>query len=152
MTRLRFACTGIVVLSMGLAGAIPAGYAQSAAPTSIPGVLDICAPVVGEEYRGDRDRWGQCIAAVDGFLAGIGAPSEATDPVIVELVAELVKLYQEQYCPEEDTELPIAIEVAAQLSTEAVQQAQIIEISDTIRDCGVFATAALPPPPAASPS
>jgi hypothetical protein len=124
--------------------------AQSA-PSDIPGVMAICAPVVGEEYEGDRDRWGQCIAAVDGFLKGIGAPSAASNETIAELVAALVELYQdEKQCLIEETELPIAIETAAQLSTDGVQQAQIIEISATIKDCQVLVTAAIPVPEPAS--
>jgi hypothetical protein len=124
--------------------------AQSA-PGDIPGVMAICTPVIGEEYNGDKDRWGQCMAAVDGFLKGVGAPSDATNVTIAELVAALVELYQDQKaCVIEDTELPIAIEIAAQLSTDGVQQAQIIEISATIKECQAITTAAIPAPEPAS--
>lgn len=149
MPRLGVMRASLVALSLGAALVAPA-FAQSS-PTDIPGVIGICAPVIGEEYTGDRDRWGECIAAVDGFMDHIGAPSEQADPIIADLVAALVELYEQQNCPEEDTELPIAIELAAQSSMDAVQQAQIIEISDTLKDCGQFATAALAlPAPAAS--
>jgi len=128
----------------------PAALAQSA-PTDIPGVMSVCAPVVGEQYEGDKDRWGQCIAAVDGFLKGIGAPADAANETIAELVAALVELYQDDdTCLIDETELPIAIETAAQLSTDGVQQAQIIEISATIKDCQIITTAAIPDPVAAS--
>ena len=50
----------------------------------------------------------------------------------------------------DETELPIAIETAAQLSTDGVQQAQILEISATIQDCQVITTAAIPVPELAS--
>lgn len=150
MPRLRVIRRILTALALGATFLSPGAYAQSA-PMDIPGVLGVCAPVIGEEYDGDRDRWGECIAAVDGFLGYIGAASEEADPIIADLVAALVELYEQQYCPEEETELPIAIELAAQMSTDAVQQAQIIEISDTLKDCGEFATAALAlPAPAAS--
>lgn len=150
MPHLKLAYGTLAAVSFMAAMWSPAVLAQSA-PTDIPGVMSICAPVVGEEYDGDKDRWGQCIAAVDGFLKVIGAPSEAANETIAELVAALVELYQdEQQCLIEDTELPIAIETAAQLSTDGVQQAQILEISATIKDCQVITTAAIPVPELAS--
>lgn len=150
MPHLRLACGSLAAISFMAALWSPAVLAQNG-PTDIPGVMAICAPVVGEEYDGDRDRWGQCIAAVDGFLKGIGAPSEATNETVAELVAALVELYQdEEQCLIEETELPIAIETAAQLSTDGVQQAQILEISATIKDCQRITTAAIPVPEPAS--
>lgn len=150
MPRLRLAFGSLAAVSFMAALWSPAALAQSA-PTDIPGVMTVCAPVVGEEYDGDKDRWGQCIAAVDGFLKGIGAPSEATNETIAALVAALVELYQDdESCLEDQTELPIAIDTAAQLSTDGVQQAQIIEISATIRDCQTITTAAIPTPELAS--
>lgn len=150
MPRLRLACGGLAAVSFMAALWSPAALGQSA-PSDIPGVMSICAPVVGEEYDGNKNRWGQCIAAVDGFLKAIGAPSEATNDTIAELVAALVELYQDQNaCVIEDTELPIAIETAAQLSTDEVQQAQILEISATIKDCQIITTAAIPQPEPAS--
>lgn len=150
MPRLGFACGTLAAVSFVAALWSPAALAQSA-PGDIPAVMSICTPVVGEEYDGDKDRWGQCIAAVDGFLKGVGAPSEATNETIAELVAALVELYQdEESCLVDETELPIAIETAAQLSTDGVQQAQIIEISATIKDCQAITTAAIPVPDLAS--
>lgn len=149
MPRLRLVRNYVLLLSLGAAFSASPSFAQNS-PTSIVDVMGVCTPVVKEEYQSDRDRWGQCIAAVDSFMKYLGTPSEAANPTIADLVAELVKLYEQQYCPEEDTELPIAIEVAAQASTDKVQQAQIIEISATIKDCGEFATAALETAPAAS--
>lgn len=150
MPRLRLACGSLAAVSLVAAMWSPAALAQSA-PTDIPGVMSVCAPVVGEQYEGDKDRWGQCIAAVDGFLKGIGAPADAANETIAELVAALVELYQDDdTCLIDETELPIAIETAAQLSTDGVQQAQIIEISATIKDCQIITTAAIPDPVAAS--
>lgn len=143
MPRLGFACGNLAALSLVAALWSPAVLAQSA-PSDIPGVLTICAPVISEEYNGDKDRWGECIAAVDGFLKGLGAPSEAANSTIADLVVALTELYQnDKRCKIEDTELPQAIELAAQLSTDPVQQAQIIEISDTIKACEQFTTAAI---------
>jgi hypothetical protein len=150
MHRLGVLSVSIAALSLGLAMASPQARAQST-PTDIPAVMGVCTPVIRDEYAGDRDQWGDCIAAVDAFLHHIGAASEQADPIIADLIAALVELYEPQYCPEEDTELPIAIELAAQSTLDRLQQAQIIEISHTLKDCGRFATAALElPAPAAS--
>lgn len=144
MPRLGFACGSLAAAAFMAALWSPAVQAQSA-PTDIPGVLEVCAPVISEEYDGDRTRWGQCVAAVDGFLKAVGAPSDETNAIIADLVVALTELYEdEEQCLIEETELPQAIELAAQLSTDDVQQAQIIEISATIRDCETFTTAAIP--------
>lgn len=144
MPRLKFAFGSFAVVSLLAALWSPAAIAQGA-PSSIPGVMSICAPVIAEEYNGDRDRWLDCVNAVDGFLRGIGAPSDDANSVIADLVVALTELYENQIaCPLEETELPQAIELAAQLSTDDVQQAQIIEISATIKDCARLTTAAIP--------
>ncbi|MBN9363318.1 MULTISPECIES: hypothetical protein [unclassified Devosia] len=150
MPRLGFAFGSLAAVSFMAALWSPAVLAQSA-PADIPAVMSVCTPVVGEEYDGNKDRWGQCIAAVGDYLKGIGAPSEATNQTIADLVAALVELYRnDQACVVDETELPIAIETAAQLSTDGVQQAQILEISATIQDCQVITTAAIPVPELAS--
>lgn len=150
MPRLGFACGSLAAVSLVAALWSPAVLAQSA-PSDIPGVLAICAPVISEEYNGDKDRWGECVAAVDGFLEVIGAPSDAANSIIADLVVALTELYQnERKCIVEGTELPQAIELAAQLSTDPVQQAQIIEISATIKACEQFTTAAIPVPASAN--
>lgn len=143
MPRLSLVRKILCGLSLGVVLTSPAAMAQTA-PTDIPGVLVVCAPVIAEEYEGNDIRWGQCVAAVDGFLTYIGAPSDDTNAVVADLVAELVKLYQELRCPDEETELPQAIELAAQKTTDEVQVTQILEISATIKDCVAFATAAIP--------
>lgn len=143
MPRLGLACGSLAAISLAAALWSPAVLAQST-PDDIPAVMSVCAPVISEEYDGDRDRWGECMASVESFLKGVGAPSDATNALIADLVVALTELYQDdEMCPLEETELPLAIEIAAQLSTDDVQQAQIIEISATIRDCESFATAAI---------
>lgn len=149
MPRLGLVCGSLAAVSFMAALWSPAVMAQSA-PADIPGVMSTCTPVIGEEYDGNRDRWGQCIAAVDGFLKAIGAPSDDTNAIIADLVVALTELYQdEEQCLIEDTELPQAIELAAQKSTDDVQQAQILEISATIKDCERFTTAAVRVPASA---
>ncbi len=144
MPHLGLAFGSLAAVSFMAAMWSPGVLAQSSA-ADIPAVLSVCAPVISEQYEGDKDRWGECIAAVDGFLKGVGAPSDAANELIADLVVALTELYQDdERCPLEETELPLAIELAAQLSTDAVQQAQIIEISATIRDCVVITTAAIP--------
>ena len=144
MPRLRSALGGLAAISLAAAFCVAPSWAQSG-PADIPGVLAICAPVIGEEYDGNDERWGQCVAAVDGFMDAIGAPSDAANPIIADLVVALTELYEDQKeCELEETELPQAIELAAQHSTDPVQQAQIIEVAATIEDCEVFLTAAIP--------
>jgi len=143
-----FGCArrGFAALSVAVVLCSPAVLAQST-PADIPGVISICAPVIGEEYNGDKDRWGECIAAVDGFLINVGAPSEASDSLVADLVVALTELYEDdEHCRLEHTELPQAIELAAQRTKDLTQQAQIIEISATIQDCAMFTTAAIPEP------
>ena len=144
MPRLANALGSLAAISLAAAFCVAPSWAQSG-PADIPGVLAICAPVIGEEYNGDDDRWGQCVAAVDSFMDAIDAPSDPANPIIADLVVALTELYQnDEDCEREETELPEAIELAAQHSTDAVQQAQIIEVAATIKDCAVFLTAAIP--------
>lgn len=143
-----------LLLVAGIAVTPQLAKAQSSF-VDVPSVMQVCTPVIDEQYDGNKRRWGTCIGAVDEFLRSVGAPSDQTDAVIADLVAQLVELYRPQpSCVEDETELPIAINTAAQLARDAIQQAQIIEISNTIKDCGVFSTAAIPadalPAPAAS--
>jgi hypothetical protein len=141
MPRLTHLRVGLVALSFAGALNSPVVLAQSG-PTDIPGVMAICTPVINEEYDRDMDRWGQCIAAVGDLLDHLGAPTEAANPIIADLVVALTELYRQRLCPVE-TELPQAIELAATRSTDDEQHIQILEISDTIADCAVFATAAV---------
>jgi len=70
MPRLGFAFGSLAAVSFMAALWSPAVLAQSA-PADIPAVMSVCTPVVGEEYDGNKDRWGQCIAAVGDYLKGI---------------------------------------------------------------------------------
>ena len=147
MPRLTHVTCSLAALCFAAALGAPASLAQSG-PTDIPGVMAICTPVINEEYDRDLDRWGECIAAVGAFLDHIGAPSDDANPIIADLVVALTELYEQRRCPVE-TELPQAIELAAQKSSDDQQQIQILEISATIADCAVFATAAIPEPASA---
>ncbi|MGN6488177.1 MAG: hypothetical protein ACTHLT_10210 [Devosia sp.] len=133
----------LALLSLIAVLASPIGVAQSA-PTDVPGVIAICAPVISEEYNGDKDRWGLCIAAVQEFLDAAGTPSAATDATVSDLVVALTELYQDnENCKLVETELPQAIEIAARRVTDEQQTARILEISATIADCQQFRTAAI---------
>lgn len=116
-----------------------------AAPTDIPTVIDVCAPVISEEYDGNVDRWGQCVAAVKSFLDFIGTPQASTDATVGDLVVALTELYRDDVnlCKQVETELPEAILLAAERVTDEDQKATIIEISATIADCARLATAAI---------
>ncbi len=138
--------TGIAV-SAALAAVSASPTTAQSVPTSIPAVISICAPVISEEYDGNHQRWGTCIAAVDEFTAFIGAPSLSADPILADLVVALAELFQElDECDPEQTELPAAIALAAQRTLDEELQVRIQEISFTIRDCTVFATAAISAP------
>lgn len=113
------------------------------APKSIEEVMEVCTPVIAEQYQGVVDRWGYCSAAVAGYLAAI---SEPVDQQIADLTAQLVELFQPGTgCKIHETELPEALAVAALKSKDAVQQAAIREIGATIRDCVQVKTAAIQP-------
>jgi hypothetical protein len=113
------------------------------APASIAAVMEICSPVIAEQYQGIVERWGYCSAAVAGYLAAIAEPF---DEQVADLTAELVELFQPGTgCKVHETELPEALYVAALKSPDAVQQAAIREIGATIRDCQQVRTAAIQP-------
>lgn len=133
----------LAMLSMAALLVAPVGVSQGAA-TDIPGVLSVCAPVISEEYEGDKRRWGTCIASVQEFLDAIGTPDAATDATVTDLVVALTELYEDrENCKLVETELPEAIELAAHRVTDEEQELQILEISTTIAACEAFATAAI---------
>lgn len=143
MPLLVYGSKPLAILSVAAVLASPAGVAQSA-PTDVAGVTAICAPVISEEYNGNKDRWGACINAVQEFLDAVGTPSAATDATVADLVVALTELYQDnRNCKLVETELPQAIEIAAHRVTDEQQMAQILEISATIADCQQFRTAAI---------
>lgn len=115
---------------------------QKIMPASLQQVLDVCSPVVAEQYAGETGRWGECGAAVAGFVGGL--PPEARSETIANLVAELVELFRDgEACSRVSTELPDAIVVAALEDPDAAQQLQVREIAETLRDCQTVRTAAL---------
>lgn len=122
---------------------VPAAFAQTT-PTDIDGVMAVCTPVIDQEYAGNQNRWGECVAAVGAFLDAIGAPSDATNEIIADLVIELAELYRpDPLCTPTITELPQAIELAAQKSSDPDQRVQILQISTTIEECLDLETAAV---------
>lgn len=115
------------------------------APADIAAVMEVCTPVIAEQYQGVVDRWGYCSAAVAGYLSSLPSPM---DQEVADLTALLVELYQPgTSCTEHETELPEALYVAALMSTDPVQVAAIREIGATIRDCTQARTAAIAPVP-----
>ena len=114
-------------------------------PVDVAGVLDTCAPVVTAEYGGNRDRWGECGAAVAGYIGALDPDAPDTPQVIADLVVRLAELFDPGGdCVANPTELPDAIILAASLVRDAEQRAGIEEIAATIEDCVVQRTAALP--------
>lgn len=150
MTRLRH--SSALALAAALVFSPLAAFGQ-AAPTSIPGVMDICTPVIEEQYEGDQSRRGFCVNATDGFLTGVRTSSSADElnQTIADLILELVELYRpDPECLVAETELPEAIERAASFSTDEEQRILIEEIAESIRACLQLATAAIPAPELAS--
>lgn len=143
MPQFSFAYRRLAIVSMAAVLGSSGALAQSA-PVDIPGVVTVCAPVVSEQYSGDKDRWGYCVAAVEAFL-DTAAPSASTDDTVADLVVGLAGLYRDEVtnCTFVETELPMAIQLAAQRVTDEERRAQIVEISATIADCQQFATAAI---------
>jgi hypothetical protein len=114
-------------------------FSQSA---SVAGVMEICEPVIAQEYQGDVTRYGQCVDSVKAFVTTIGAPSDPTNQQVADLVVALANLYQTlDECVTPDTELPEALDVAAAASSDEEQKAQILEVRATIYSCEVGTTA-----------
>ena len=114
-----------------------------AAATSIAQVVEVCQPVIAEQYQGVVARWGECGAAVAGYLAGLDLPA---DQQIADLAAELADLFEPgPNCSANETELPEALLLAAGQSADQGQQEAISEIAATIRDCSAIQTRAIQP-------
>ena len=135
-----------------LFGAILTSSSFAAAPTSISQVIEICTPVIDEEYNGNDTHRGVCVTATQEFLtASVGPPATVADPnqTIADLVFELVKLYRDgDICKQYDTELPEAIALAATVINEPAdanpsQKALIEQIAETIRACQTIDTGAI---------
>jgi hypothetical protein len=88
-------------------------------------------------------RWGECGAAVAGYLAGLDVPA---DQEIADLAAELADLFEPgPNCSANETELPGALLLAAGRSADQGQQEAISEIAATIRDCVQVQTRSIAP-------
>ncbi|HWA17677.1 MAG TPA: hypothetical protein VG757_01660 [Devosia sp.] len=124
-------------------------YGSTAAvPASIPEVIDLCAPIIAEEYQGDRDRWFECVQGTQDFVNLILGPPTLTNDTAqtaADLVLELSKLYQDgDICEQYETELPDAIEVALKFEMDEQQKELIQSISDSIAACQTLETGAIP--------
>lgn len=140
MRVLESIASAVGLMAIGAGSAVAQGT-----PQSIPAVLNICAPVVNEQYEGDQSRYGTCIAAVTAFTSFIQAPSAQTAEVIADLVVALADLYRfDEACRIARTELPMAIETAAAAAFDEEQRLQIIQVRQTIAACDVFQTFAIP--------
>lgn len=132
-----------LTVGMGFASIAMPALAQPA-PGSIADVMAICTPVIAEQYAGDDSRYGFCIGAVQSFVTEIGAPSPEAGPALADLVVALVELYQfDDECLVYETELPVAIDVAAGVATDPEQVELIRAISQSIAACDDIQTAAI---------
>ena len=136
---------GTIALSMLAAGPV---HAQS---VTINDTMAICTAVIAEQYASDEEplpRWGECIAAVEAYVAAVGAISPSADPLIGELIVALVELYRDDNeCKIRETELPIAINTAAAATSEEVLKAEYVLIAEQVLSCDIGGTAAITPTP-----
>jgi hypothetical protein len=94
-------------------------------------------------------RWMECVNPVTTFVASIGAVSPEADPEIAALIESLVALYRfDEACKIRETELPLAIQAAADATFDADTKALYLELYQQIMDCEFAATAAIADPPA----
>jgi len=148
---MRYPLLFLAILPLAFAGA-----SLAAAPTSIAETYNICAPVIDEEYRGDKSHWGMCVKATADYLTLVyGPPPTVPDPNVTnaDLVYELAKLYRPgPNCPNHETELPDAIEKAASFSTDDKQRVLLLQIAKTIQQCQDLETGTIDEPVEASPN
>jgi hypothetical protein len=112
-----------------------------AAAANVAEVVGICGPVIAEQYSGDVSSWGECGAAVAGYLAGLDVPA---DEQIAELAAALAELFEPgPNCSANETELPESLYLAALRASGVDQQQAIREIADSMRDCEAIQTASI---------
>jgi hypothetical protein len=78
---------------------------------------------------------------VSDWLTSIGAPAAALDDQIVETIIDLTALYRPEECPGEDTELPEAIETAAQAIVDEERRNEVLLIAEEIASCAFSGTA-----------
>jgi hypothetical protein len=121
--------------------------ASSAVPQSIPAVIDLCKPVIAEEYQGKTDRWNACVQGTQDFVNFVlGPPVQTGDTgaTAADLVFELAKLYQDGMdCEKYDTELPEAIAVALKFEMDPKQRELIESISASINACQTIETGSI---------
>jgi hypothetical protein len=134
---------GIAIALVG--GALfPAALVQAAAPTTIPEVVALCAPIIAEEYQGKTDRWFQCVQGTQDFVnLVLGPPKQVADTgqVAADLVFQLSTLYRDgASCVEHETELPDAIAVALAFEVDTTQRELIESIAASIKDCQAIET------------
>jgi len=143
---MRWIVAGAVALSMM---ASTNAFAQSSA---VDDTMAVCTSVIAEQYESSEDplpRWLECVGAVEGFLAVVGAVGPSADPLIGELVAALAELYRDDdQCKIRETELPLAIATAAGGVFEEVIKAEYVLIGEQITDCDIGGTAAIVVTPA----
>ena len=132
---------------VALAGLSTGAGAQQTALTAIAPVVDQCRIVADNQERGDTSTDGLCVGKTQSFLTTLAAskPSSAVlDQTVADLVVQLATLASEdKTCNKFDTEIAAAIKLASTYSTDPDQQAQLIEISQTVGSCTNFSTAAL---------
>jgi hypothetical protein len=144
---LQFSRIPLVLCILAGAGSWASGPALAAVPASIPEVIDLCAPIIAEEYQGDRDRWFECVQGTQDFVnLVLGPPAKTGDTAqtAADLVLELTKLYKDgDSCEQYETELPKAIDVALKFEMDQQQRELIQSISDSVAACQTLETGAI---------
>jgi hypothetical protein len=103
--------------------------------------------VIDKEYHGDKSPWGECVDATRAFVDYItGAAAGDQSSVASDLAYQLAQLYRDgPACLNTDTELPLAIEIAARLSPDDSQRQLIEQIATTIKSCQSIEAGAIDP-------
>jgi len=115
-------------------------------PVSIAGVLATCSPVIAEQYQGTLSRWGECGAAVAGYVGSLDPNTPEGVEAIAELIVQLAELFKPgEECDERPTELPDAITFAGNTILDEVRRLASLGIAKTIEDCVITRTAVINP-------
>ena len=144
---------GAAIATMGIA--VPVSAQQI---VSIDDVVEVCERVAQSELAAQSDNSidshplrGFCISATVAFVnASIASlPLDDADPLLSDLVIDLAGLVLNDDCLLL-SEVSEAIVIAGGALVDPEQRAQVLLIADTVRNCEVFAVAAIGPTPQAS--
>jgi hypothetical protein len=131
-------------LAFGLLVSIGPAWAQPApAPSTVAEVVEICAPVIAREYKGDNSQWGVCTKATWRFVRLVYGANSTLDPKVAvdELALQLALLHRPAECPKYLTEVAQALSKPFQVTADAELRARIFSLQRSIMACDAIAAA-----------